>query len=50
MVGICGGYQMLGEQVSDPDGVEAGGTLRGMGLLPASDTFFRRRRQEPGCG
>lgn len=32
--GICGGYQMLGEQISDPTGVEGGGTLRGMELLP----------------
>lgn len=32
--GICGGYQMLGEQIADPTGVEEGGTLRGMELLP----------------
>ena len=37
--GICGGYQMLGETLSDPGGVEAGGTMRGMGLLPM-DTVF----------
>ena len=28
--GVCGGYQMLGETLSDPDGVEAGGTMKGM--------------------
>ena len=32
--GICGGYQMMGEQILDPEGVEAGGEMRGMGLLP----------------
>ena len=32
--GICGGYQMLGETLSDPHNIEEGGTLRGMELLP----------------
>ena len=39
VVGICGGYQMLGNAVSDPDGVEGGGTLQGLGLLPAETVF-----------
>ena len=37
--GVCGGYQMLGESISDPQGVEAGGTMRGMGLLPVKTVF-----------
>lgn len=37
--GVCGGYQMLGETLSDPEGVEAGGEIKGMGLLPM-DTVF----------
>lgn len=41
--GICGGYQMLGETLSDPFGVEAGGTLKGMGLLPM-DTVFAQQK------
>ncbi|MBO4310492.1 MAG: cobyric acid synthase [Lachnospiraceae bacterium] len=31
--GICGGFQMLGESVSDPESVEEGGNISGMGLL-----------------
>ena len=41
--GICGGYQMLGETLSDPYGVEAGGTVRGMGLIPM-DTVFAKSK------
>lgn len=32
--GICGGYQMLGERIDDEYGVEDGGSIRGMELLP----------------
>ncbi len=48
--GICGGYQMLGNRISDPDGVEEGGNLRGMELLPVSTTLCRekKRRQTEG--
>lgn len=37
--GICGGYQMLGEVLEDPECVEEGGTLRGIGLLPTKTLF-----------
>ena len=41
VVGICGGFQMLGRSVSDPDGVEggAGATVDGLGLLDVTTTF-----------
>ena len=37
--GICGGFQMLGETLSDPEHVEYGGVMKGMGLLPAATVF-----------
>ena len=39
VLGVCGGYQMLGRSLADPWGTEGGGELRGMGLLPV-DTVF----------
>lgn len=40
VLGICGGYQMLGQTVSDPEGLEgAPGTDPGLGLL-AVDTIM----------
>lgn len=34
--GICGGYQMMGNEISDPEGLENKGTMKGMGLLPVA--------------
>lgn len=35
LIGICGGFQMLGEEVADPDGIEGqASTLQGLALLP----------------
>jgi adenosylcobyric acid synthase len=39
VLGICGGYQALGDAISDPDGVEGGGDHAGLGLLPVATTF-----------
>lgn len=41
--GICGGYQMLGNEISDPDGVEDGGNMRGMELLPVSTVLQKEK-------
>ncbi len=37
--GVCGGYQMMGEILNDPQGVEGGGMMRGMGLFPMETLF-----------
>ena len=41
VLGICGGYQMLGQTLDDPTGTEGCDvrTLRGLGLLPAETVF-----------
>ncbi|MCM1134033.1 MAG: cobyric acid synthase [Clostridium sp.] len=48
--GICGGYQMLGNTISDPEGAEEGGKLQGMGLLPVATLLEKEkvRRQIKG--
>lgn len=43
LFGICGGYQMLGEYLEDPLGVEGGGSIRGMGLLPIITQFGQQK-------
>jgi len=40
ILGICGGYQMLGKYVHDPDGLEGRpGTMQGLSLLPVETTL-----------
>lgn len=43
LFGVCGGYQMLGEIINDPDNVEGGGTIRGMGLLKTITNFSKEK-------
>lgn len=47
VLGICGGYQMLGEELRDPDGVEGQpASARGLGLLPVRTVFERSKTLE----
>jgi adenosylcobyric acid synthase len=36
LAGICGGFQMLGRAVEDPEGREGGGRAAGLGYLPVT--------------
>ena len=45
IIGICGGFQMLGRTIRDPLGVEsAQGQTRGLGLLPLDTVFSSEKR------
>lgn len=50
--GICGGYQMLGSEIRDPDGAESAGIakIRGMGLLNAVTVFSREKTRSQTAG
>ena len=47
VLGVCGGYQMLGQKLDDPAGTESGKplSLAGLGLLPTRTTFDAQKRR-----
>ena len=45
LFGICGGYQMLGEIISDPCNSEGGGNIDGMGLLKCRTVFYPEKKR-----
>ena len=47
VLGVCGGYQMLGRTLDDSAATESGRsqTLRGLGLLPTSTVFSAEKRR-----
>jgi adenosylcobyric acid synthase len=51
VLGLCGGYQMLGRTISDPDGVEGpAGTAEGLGLLEVATVLTGNKVTEPASG
>jgi adenosylcobyric acid synthase len=45
VLGLCGGYQMLGREIADPDGVEGKpGSVPGLGLLDISTVMTADKR------
>jgi len=51
VLGLCGGYQMLGRTVADPTGIEGPpGTVAGLGLLDVETILSDKKRLEPVRG
>jgi adenosylcobyric acid synthase len=51
VVGICGGYQMLGRTIADPEGIEGTpGTHPGLGLLEGETVLSADKRVRPVSG
>ena len=51
IVGLCGGYQMLGESIADPHGVEGvPGASAGLGMLPVETVLEREKALSNSVG
>jgi adenosylcobyric acid synthase len=51
LLGLCGGYQMLGRTVADPEGVEGPpGTVDGLGLLDVTTVLTGEKRLAAAAG
>lgn len=51
VLGLCGGYQMLGRSIADPEGVEGpAGTVAGLGLLDVATVLSGEKRLAPVTG
>lgn len=52
LLGICGGFQMLGQLIDDPYGVEGqpGTSKRGLGLLEMQTTLHRKKQLRQNHG
>ena len=43
IIGVCGGYQMLTSKICDPDNMESGGSVQGLGLIKAETVFEKEK-------
>ena len=51
ILGLCGGFQMLGRTIADPDGIEGvPATVEGLGLIDVTTTLSAEKRLEPVRG
>jgi adenosylcobyric acid synthase len=50
VVGVCGGMQMLGETLIDPEGMEHAGAVRGLALLPISTIMQKQKITSVAAG
>jgi adenosylcobyric acid synthase len=50
IAGICGGMQMLGHSIVDPEGVESSESIQGLGLLPINTTMRPSKITVTGAG
>jgi len=51
VLGICGGYQMLGQRIMDPDGIDGEpGEAQGLGLLEVDTLMLADKKVEPVTG
>ena len=48
--GICGGFQMLGKSISDPENTEGGGSVRGMELIGITTEFKAEKTRAKTSG
>ena len=50
VIGICGGYQILGEKITDEEGAEGGGEVEGLGLLPVETRLTKEKQRVLNSG